>query len=64
MSVENILQSVASFAVEEDAATAVEYAIMLAFIIGVCMASVTFLAESTHDSFETSGDAINNAIGN
>lgn len=52
------------FVAEEDAATAVEYAIMLAFIIGVCAASVSFLANATHESFNRSGEAISGAIGN
>lgn len=52
------------FIAEEDAATAVEYAIMLAFIVGVCAASVSFLADATRQSFDNSGEAIAGAIGN
>lgn len=49
---------------EEDAATAVEYAVMLALIIVVCAASVTTLATRTKESFDTSGAAISGAWGN
>ncbi len=56
--------AVVRFFAEEDAATAVEYAVMIALIVGVCAASVTFLAARTKDSFDTSGAAIAGAFGN
>jgi pilus assembly protein Flp/PilA len=56
--------AILNFIHEEEAATAVEYAVMLALIIAVCMASVTFLAEKTAESFNTSGAAISGAWGN
>ncbi len=59
-----ILKSVAAFITEEEGATAVEYAVMLALIIAVCAASVTTLANTTRDSFDSSGNAISGAIGN
>ncbi|TWU50783.1 hypothetical protein Poly51_40760 [Rubripirellula tenax] len=59
-----IQSSILDFVAEEDGATAVEYAIMLALIIGVCAASVTFLADATRESFDESGQAIAGAIGN
>ena len=52
------------FILEEDAATAVEYAVMVALIVGVCAGSVTFLAGKTKESFDTSGAAISGAFGN
>ena len=57
-------KAMAEFFAEEDAATAVEYAVMLALIIAVCMASVSFMAASTIESFENSGAAIAGAFGN
>ncbi|TWU42121.1 Flp family type IVb pilin [Novipirellula artificiosorum] len=57
------LSGIIAFLSDEDAATAIEYAVMLALIIGVCAGSVSFLATQTKDSFDTSGAAINGAIG-
>lgn len=59
-----IQDAILNFIHEDEAATAVEYAVMLALIIAVCMASVTFLADSTRDSFNSSGAAISGAWGN
>jgi pilus assembly protein Flp/PilA len=39
---------------DEDGPTAVEYAVMLALIIGVCITSVQVLARNTGDCFNTS----------
>ena len=52
------------FVLEEEAATAVEYAVMLALIAAVCAASVSFLANETKSSFDRSGAAIDGAFGN
>jgi pilus assembly protein Flp/PilA len=52
------------FLLEEDGPTAVEYAVMLALIIAVCVGSVSFLASQTAGSFDTSANAIAGAIGN
>jgi pilus assembly protein Flp/PilA len=49
---------------DESGPTAVEYAIMLAFIAGVCIASVQLLTASVDDSFSTSSTTIANAVGN
>ena len=46
---------------EEDGPTAVEYAVMLAFILAVCVASVNTLAGSLRENFDKSADAIVNA---
>lgn len=54
----------ADFLAEEDAATAVEYAVMLALIIAVCIGSVNVLAQNTGESFNQSSDAIAAAFGN
>ena len=56
--------AVATFLRDEDGTTAVEYAVMLALIILVAAGSVTFLADKTKESFDTSGAAISGAWGN
>lgn len=57
-------QAIIDFLLEEDGPTAVEYAVMLAMIIGVCFASVSFLASQTAASFDASANAIAGAFGN
>lgn len=52
------------FLAEEDGPTTVEYAIMLAMIIGVCIVAVVYLATKTGDSFDSSSGAISGAISN
>ena len=44
---------------EEEAATAVEYAVMLALIVVFCVASIRFFGESTRDSFDDTANQIN-----
>jgi pilus assembly protein Flp/PilA len=60
----SIRQAIFNFLAEEDGPTAVEYAVMLALIIGVCFVSVSFLASQTAASFDTSAAAIAGAFGN
>lgn len=47
----------------EDGPTAVEYAVLLALIVAVCLGAVQTMAQATRDSFDTSSNAISNAIG-
>jgi pilus assembly protein Flp/PilA len=47
---------------DEDGPTAVEYAVMLALIVGVCLAGITFLGTQTRSGFEDSQTKINSAI--
>ena len=44
-------QSVANFLVKEDGPTAVEYAVMLALIIVVCITAVTTLGSNANKTF-------------
>ncbi|MCC7333771.1 MAG: Flp family type IVb pilin [Pirellulaceae bacterium] len=53
-----ILQKTKRFLASEDGPTAVEYAVMLALIVGVCLASVNALANATGSSFDKSAAAI------
>lgn len=48
---------------DEDGPTAVEYAVMLALIVGVCIGAITFLGTATTSSFEDSKTKISTAIG-
>lgn len=48
---------------DEDGPTAVEYAVMLALIIGVAVSAVQSMATATGDSFDTSSNAIEGALG-
>lgn len=45
------IAKVARFLREEDGPTAVEYAVMLALIITVCVASITAVGQNTNRSF-------------
>ena len=54
----SLQEAIVNFLIEEDGPTAVEYAIMLAMIAGVCIASVNFMADKTVESFESSRTAI------
>ncbi|MGV3486770.1 MAG: Flp family type IVb pilin [Planctomycetaceae bacterium] len=49
---------------EEDGPTAIEYAVVLSLIVGVCIVAVGRLAGVVGDSFDTSSNAINNAFAN
>lgn len=48
---------------DEDGPTAVEYAVMLALIVGVCIASITFLGTQTSAAFVDSKNKITAATG-
>ena len=47
---------------DDDGPTAVEYAVMLALIVGVCLAAITFLGTQTSGAFEESNSKITTAI--
>ena len=54
-------QSVSDFLVKEDGPTAVEYAVMLALIIVVCIAAITTLGNNAKSTFTTVGTSIGSA---
>lgn len=54
-----MLGSIKRFLVNEDGPTAVEYAVMLALIIVVCLATITFLGTAANQTFDTVGQSIN-----
>lgn len=47
---------------DEDGPTAVEYAVMLALIVGACLSSVNFLTQQTRACFDYSSQQIDNAV--
>ena len=51
------------FLIEEDGPTAVEYAVMLALIVGTCLVSVNALAQAAGDSFNNSGNELASVLG-
>jgi pilus assembly protein Flp/PilA len=48
---------------DDSGPTAVEYAVLLALIVGVCITSVQVLARSTGDSFNTSSAQLAGVLG-
>jgi len=48
-----LTQNVLSFLKREDGPTAVEYAVMLALIIVVCIAAITTLGSNANSTFNT-----------
>jgi len=54
-------QRVNEFVRREDGPTAVEYAVMLALIIAVCIAAITTLGQNADNTFLTVGNAIGSA---
>jgi pilus assembly protein Flp/PilA len=54
-------ERVVSFLKREDGPTAVEYAVMLALIIVVCITAITALGTNANKTFTTVGNAVGNA---
>ena len=48
---------------EEDGPTAVEYAVMLALIVAVCIGAVNVMAHATADSFDSSANNLKGVLG-
>lgn len=48
-----------NFLAREDGPTAVEYAVMLAMIVVVCIAAITSLGRNTNSTFSIVGSAMN-----
>ncbi len=51
-------RSVTDFLAKEDGPTAVEYAVMLALIIVVCIAAITTLGKNANSTFSSVGTTI------
>ncbi len=54
----NFTESIVNFLKEEDGPTAVEYAVMLALIVVVCLGAVTTIGTNAAAKFDTVGVAI------
>ena len=54
----SLTKSVVEFLKKEDGPTAVEYAVMLALIIVVCIAAVTTLGSNANSTFSYVGSSI------
>ena len=52
------LTSLVKFLKDEDGPTAVEYAVMLALIIVVCISAITTLGKNTNSTFSFVGSAL------
>lgn len=57
------MQSLLRFLKDEDGPTAVEYAVMLALIVAVCIVSVQLVGTAASDSFTDTATKINTASG-
>ena len=57
----NLIRGMVQFLKKEDGPTAVEYAVMLALIIVVCIAAVTSLGGKANESFADA--SLNNVLG-
>jgi pilus assembly protein Flp/PilA len=56
--VSRLAHFVSSFLINEDGPTAVEYALMLALIIVVCMSAVSYLGSAASNTFQYVGNVI------
>ena len=54
----NLTKSVVEFLKKEDGPTAVEYAVMLALIIVVCIAAITTLGNNAKSTFTSVGNTL------
>ena len=52
------LKNIVTFLKREDGPTAVEYAVMLALIVVVCIAAITAIGSASNQTFSTVGSAI------
>jgi pilus assembly protein Flp/PilA len=58
-----VTSAVANFLRREDGPTAVEYAVMLALIIVVCVAAITTVGSSANATFNQVGSQLGNSSG-
>ena len=53
-----LTKNVVEFLKKEDGPTAVEYAVMLALIVVVCIAAITTIGQNANDTFSKVGSSI------
>jgi pilus assembly protein Flp/PilA len=61
MSMRKFTEMVVNFVKREDGPTAVEYAVMLALIIVVCLAAITTLGQNANSTFTSVGTSLTSA---
>jgi pilus assembly protein Flp/PilA len=54
----SVTKSLVKFLKQEDGPTAVEYAVMLALIVVVCVAAITTLGSNANSTFSLVGSAV------
>jgi pilus assembly protein Flp/PilA len=59
----NLTRRVVEFLKKEDGPTAVEYAVMLALIIVVCIAAITTLGSNARNTFVSVGSTVGTTSG-
>ena len=57
----SLTRSIATFLNSEDGPTAVEYAVMLALIIVVCIGAITTLGKNANDTFTSVSGAVSSS---
>lgn len=57
----SLVKSVRQFLVSEDGPTAVEYAVMLALIVIVCLTAISAIGTSANSTFQNVADQLNAA---
>ena len=58
-----LMRNVVTFLKREDGPTAVEYAVMLALIIVVCLAAIATLGSQANNTFSNVGNKLQTATG-
>lgn len=58
-----ILERVRAFLLSDDGPTAVEYAVLLALIVAVCIGAVLSMSNATADSFDESAAQLDGVLG-
>ncbi|MAT69302.1 MAG: Flp family type IVb pilin [Planctomycetaceae bacterium] len=58
-----MLAKLRQFLIDDSGPTAVEYAVMLALIVGACLVAVNTLAQATGESFNDSATQLDGVLG-
>ena len=59
----SLLKQVRTFVVAEDGPTTVEYAVMLALIVIVCLAAITAIGQNANTTFNKVAQEMNKTVG-
>ncbi len=58
----NMAKKIQHFLISEDGPTAVEYAVMLALIVVVCLTAISAIGSNANTAFEKVADELNAAV--